>query len=136
MPTITARMLRTTGFRTPPGMDGAAACRASRLLQPARDDDLLVGVELDAVASMRLEIAVERPLGTAEREVRHRRGHADVDAEHAGLDAIAVLACPLAARGEDAGRVAQLVLAHDRHRLVEVLRAHDAQHRAEDLLAP
>src|SRR5438477_9688562 len=30
-----------------------------------------------------LQIAIEAALGAAEREERHRRGHADVDAQHA-----------------------------------------------------
>src|SRR5689334_11260319 len=57
------------------------------MLEPPADHDLLVGVDLDRVATVGLEVAEEALLGPAEREERHRRGDADVDAEHAGLDA-------------------------------------------------
>src|SRR6185503_19148600 len=97
--------------------------------EPAADDHLLVRVELDAVAAVRLEVAVEAALGAAEREVRHRCRNADVHPEHARLDAITILARPLAARREDARRVAELVLANDLDRFVEVLRLHHAEHR-------
>src|SRR5262245_9491516 len=50
--------------------------------EPSRYRHLLVGIELDAVAAVRLEIAEKAVLGAAERKIRHRRGDADVDADH------------------------------------------------------
>src|SRR4029453_18570611 len=129
------RRIRGGGARRRHDARGPLRRDAARRLEPPRDDDLLVGVELDRLPAVGLEVAEEGSLGAAEREERHRRRDPDVDAEHAGLDPLAVLARPLAAAGEDAARVAEIVTAHDLDRLVEVLRPHQTQHRAEDLLA-
>src|SRR5438552_1495361 len=104
-----------------------------RRSEPPRDGHLLVGVELDRVLPMRLEIAEEAALRPAEREEGHGRGDADVHAEHARLDVPAILARRLAAAREDAGGVTELVPLHDRDRLLERVGLHDAQHGAEDL---
>src|SRR5439155_12393860 len=52
--------------------DGSSRHLAASL-PPAGDDHLLVGVELDRIAAVRLEVAEEALLGAAEREERHRR---------------------------------------------------------------
>src|SRR5262249_8207535 len=52
------------------------------LLEPSRDGDFLVRVELEGVAAVRLQIAEEAVLRAAEGKIRHRRGDADVDAHH------------------------------------------------------
>src|SRR5687768_7323916 len=101
---------------------------------PAADDDLLLGVEVDGIAAVRLRVAEERLLRAAEGEERHGRGDADVDTEHGRVDAVAVLARRLAAGGEDARGVRLGVRVDDLDRLVERLRPHQAQHGAEDLL--
>src|SRR5262249_33025523 len=117
------RPARRRGRRRERGRSGGrAGVRAARggpftISEPARDRDLLVGIELDRVATMSLEVAVEAALGAAEREERHWRGHADVHTQHAGLDPVAVLAGVLAAGSEDARRIAQLVAFHDLHGL-------------------
>src|SRR5262249_10235356 len=98
-PAAPARGARRPAPAPPPptGPRPAAAPRPRLppVSEPPRNRDLLIGVELDAVAAVRLQVAEEAALGAAEREERHRRGHPDVDPQHARLDAIAVLARPL-----------------------------------------
>src|SRR4051794_21858969 len=62
--------------------------------EPAIRDHFLPRVESNGVSTLRVEISVNRFLPAAERKEPHRRRHADIDAEHPGLDALA----------EDAGR--------------------------------
>src|SRR5262245_33476525 len=92
--------------------------------EPPGDGDLLVGVELDRVLPVRLEVAEEAALGSAEREEGHRRRDADVHPQHAGLDLPTIVTRRLAAAREDAAGVAQIVTLHDRDRLVEGLGLH------------
>src|ERR1022692_1926105 len=68
------------------------------LFSPALYYDFLVGVELDGVAALAVEIAEEAVLPSAEREVGHGRGDSDVDADVAGRSFVAE-----AARGRPAG---------------------------------
>src|SRR5271165_4933889 len=49
--------------------------------EPAFRDHFLSRVESNGV-SMRIEITLKRTLPAAERKERHRRRHADIDAEH------------------------------------------------------
>src|ERR1700722_3569941 len=67
--------------------------------RPALDDDLLFGIEIDGIAALRVQIAEEAVLPAGEREIRHRRGDADVDPDVAGTNLVAELA-----RGGAAGR--------------------------------
>src|SRR2546421_11598846 len=53
---------------------------AGMFLCPALDDNFLVGVELDRVATLPVHVAEEAVFPATIREVRHRRGNADVDA--------------------------------------------------------
>src|SRR6185295_8266645 len=53
-----------------------------RLLEPARNRHFLVRVELNPVPAVRREVAEKAVLRAAERKVGHRRGHADVHADH------------------------------------------------------
>ena len=97
---------------------------------------MVLRVEADAVRARRVQVAEERLLPAAEREEGHRRGDADVDAEHAGLRS----ALERARRGprarEDRGRVAVARGVEVPDRLVERVGAHDGQHRTEQLGAP
>src|SRR5207244_13024774 len=72
-----------------------------RRQEPPRGDDLLARVEPHAVRAGRVEVAQERALPPDEREERHRRGDADVDADHPGLDAAPELTPVRARRRED-----------------------------------
>src|SRR5262245_34800128 len=56
-------------------MDGAS--------EPAGDHGLPARVEVDRGRAVRLQVAEERGLASAERKEGHRRGDADVDADHA-----------------------------------------------------
>ena len=51
-------------------------------LEPARDCDFAVGVELERIAAVHFQIAEEAVAGPAERKVRHRRRDPDIDADH------------------------------------------------------
>src|SRR6266516_2255801 len=68
---------------------------------PPRDDHFLIGVKLDRVLPVSLEIPDERTLGACKREERHGRGDTDVAADHADADPVAKLARRFAARRED-----------------------------------
>src|SRR5687767_10321455 len=65
---------------------------------PAGDHHFPVRVEVERLASVRLQVAEEAALGAAESEHRHRRGDADVHAGHSGVDLVLELARGLAAR--------------------------------------
>src|SRR5437879_12079270 len=67
---------------------------------PALDYYLFVGVELDGVAALAVEIAEEAIFPSAEGEVGHGRGYADVDADVAGGSFVAEAACGRTAGGE------------------------------------
>ena len=69
------------------------------LFGPAFDYDFLVGVELDGVAALAVEIAEEAVLPSAEGEVGHGRGDSDVDADISRRSFVAE-----AARGRSARR--------------------------------
>src|SRR6186997_2361842 len=60
---------------------------------PSLDDDFLLRVKVDGVSTLRMEVAEEAVLPAREREVRHRRRHADVDADVADSRLVAELAC-------------------------------------------
>src|SRR5438046_7450843 len=79
---------------------------AAPLLGPALDDDFGFGVELDGVAALGVEVAEEAVLPAAEREERHGRGDADVDADVAGARLVPELPRGGAAAREEAGHVA------------------------------
>ena len=67
---------------------GIAPTTLSRGLQPALDQNFLVGEELDAVQPLTVQVAEEQLFLPAEGERRRRRRHADVDADIAGADAV------------------------------------------------
>src|SRR4029079_5320534 len=112
----------------------AARTRRTTASQPARDRDLLVGVELEGVAAVDLEVAEEAVARAAEGEVGHRRGDADVDPDHRGGRMARELARGLAARGEDRRRVGVRMRMKQGDRIVERLDRVDRRHRSEDLL--
>src|SRR5262245_37977349 len=66
--------------------------------EPPGDRHLLVRVELDPVAPVRLQVAEETVLRAAEREIRHRRRDADIDADHRRRGVLRKLTGGLAAR--------------------------------------
>src|SRR6202043_900312 len=48
------------------------------LVSPAFDDDLLISVELDGVASLRVHVTEETAFPSREGKVRHGRSYADI----------------------------------------------------------
>src|SRR5437899_2773175 len=99
---------------------------------PALDNNLLVGIKLDRVASLAMEIAKETVLPSAERKVRHRRGHADIDPDLACRRLIAKAARRRSARCEQRRLIAVSAALEEGERFVHVIRVHQAQHRPED----
>ncbi len=81
-----------------------------------------------------MEVAEERRVPAAEREEGHGGGDADVDADHAGLDAVAEFTGGFAAAGEYGGAVAVGRRVGEFDGSVEVFHADDIEHRAEHLL--
>src|SRR5271163_228978 len=65
---------------------------------PAFYHYFFLGVELDGVAALSVEDAEEAVFPSAEREIGHGRGHADVDSDIAGRRFV-----PEASRGSTAG---------------------------------
>src|ERR1700720_4041652 len=107
----------------------------SRPLLPALHHHPGLGVEAHRVLAGRVQVAEEGALPTGEGEEGHRRGDADVDADHARLDPRAEVPGVAAAAGEDAGRVAVLRAVDDLDRRLDGGHADHRQHRPEDLLA-
>src|SRR3982751_5695404 len=70
------------------------------LLGPALNHNFLVGVKLDGVPALTMEIAEKTVLPPAEREVGHGRGNSDVDADVAGGRLVAEPARGCSARCE------------------------------------
>src|SRR5438270_6976815 len=62
--------------------------RVARAFEPAGHGRLLLRVELDRLAALDVEVAEEGLVPPGEREPRHRRVDADVDAEHAGVEVL------------------------------------------------
>src|SRR5581483_4430755 len=82
---------RSTTWRE--GGPGAPPARTSEfsavLLAPAFDHDLLVGIELDGIAALPVQVAKEAVLPAAEGEIGHGRRHANVNADIPGRRFIA-----------------------------------------------
>src|SRR5581483_10094997 len=68
---------------------------------------LLLGVELDALFALDVHVAVEAVVPAREGERSHRSRHADVDANHAGVEVALELTCGPSAAGEDNSTVAE-----------------------------
>src|SRR4051812_42035934 len=73
--------------------------------EPAGGNDFLLGVKLDAFFPLNVEIAVERFVPTGERKHRHRRRHANVDPNHAGLYSTFEFARRFSGVGENGGAI-------------------------------
>src|ERR1700688_2967226 len=99
---------------------------------PAFDYDFFVGIELDGVAALAVEVAEEAVLPSAEGEVGHGRGDSDVDADVAAGGFVAE-----AARGRSAGREERRLIAvgaalKEGERVVHVIGVDKAEDWAED----
>ena len=75
-------------------------------VEPAGGDDLVAGVEAEALGAVRVGVAEQRGLPAAEGVVADRDRDRDVDPDHADLDLVLVPAGRAAVVGEDRGAVA------------------------------
>src|SRR3954470_12861923 len=89
-------------------------------LGPASQGNFLTGIELDAFAALDVQVAEERAVPAGEWEPGHRSGHADVDADHAGVEVLLELSGGVTAASEDRGAIAELAFASDGHRFVQI----------------
>src|SRR5258708_277324 len=103
------------------------------LFGPAFDYYFLVGVELDGIAALAVEIAEEAVLPSAEGEVGHGRGDSDVDADVARGSFVAEAARGRSARSEQRRLIAVGAALEEGERVVHVVGVHDAEDGAEDL---
>src|SRR6202011_1130967 len=105
---------------------------AAVLFGPAFHDNFLVGIELDGVAALPVEIAEEAVLPSTEREVSHRRGDSNVDADISRGCFIAEAARGRTARREQRGLIAVGTALQKGERFVHVAGVDEAEHRTED----
>ncbi len=82
-----------------------------------------------------MEVAEEGLIPAVEREPGHGGGYADVDANHAALDAVLKLARGLARARENGGAISIRRAVGQFNGGVEVGHAHHVEHGAEDFLA-
>src|SRR3954451_20079612 len=129
-PTLIAASHRRREVHVP-----AVVGRVLRLLRPAAGDDLAACVELDPLRPVDVLVAEQRRLPAAERVEGHRDRDRDVDADHPDLDLALEVPRGLPGGGEDRRPVGVRVGVDEVDRLAQRLHPHDAQHRAEDLVA-
>src|SRR5450432_550364 len=102
------------------------------LFGPTFDDYFLVGVKLDRVTALAVEIAEETVLPSAEGEVGHGRGDSDVDADVAGGRFVAEAACGRSARRKQRRLVAVGAAFEERKSFVHAVGVNKAEDGAED----
>src|SRR5260370_23664439 len=103
------------------------------LFGPAFDYYFLVGVELDGIAALAVEIAEEAVLPSAEGEVGHGCGDPDVDADVSRGRFVAEAARGRSARGEERCVISIGAAFEEGERIVHVVGVNQAQDGAEDL---
>src|SRR5690242_10711732 len=101
--------------------------------RPALNYDLRFGVELHGVSSLSMEYAEEALLPTADREISHGRGHADVDADVSRRRFVAKLARRGATGGKQRSLIAERTLADELDGVVNRIGVNQTQHRPENL---
>src|SRR5215469_8326279 len=102
------------------------------LASPALDYHLLFGIELYRVATLAVLDSEETVLPSAERKIRHGRGHADVDSDISRRSLVAKTPRRRATRGEQRGLVSVSTAFQKRNSLVKVAGVNQAQHRPKD----
>src|SRR6266550_354007 len=75
--------------------------------EPAAGRHLQLREELNAFLALHVQVAEERIVPAVERKPRHRSRHADVDADHAALDAMLEFARRLAVARKNGSAVAE-----------------------------
>src|ERR1700722_9430711 len=102
------------------------------LFGPAFDDYFLVGIELDGVTALTVEIAEEAVLPSAEGEIGHGCGDSDVDPNITGGSFVAETPRSRATRGEQRRLVAVGAALEEREGFVHVIGMDETQYRTED----
>src|SRR5580698_7106755 len=102
------------------------------LFRPAFDYYFLVGVELDGVAALAVEVAEEAVLPSAKRKISHRRGDADVDTDISCWRFVAEATRGRAARCEQRRLVAVGAAFEEGEGFVHVIGVDQTQHRPKD----
>src|ERR1700721_3121126 len=102
------------------------------LFSPAFDDNFLVGVELNRVAPLSVQIAEETVLPSAEREVSHGRGDPNIDANVSRRRFVAEAARGGSAGSNTRGLVSISAAFEESQRFVHAVGVHKAEHGAED----
>src|SRR6185437_4580472 len=77
---------------------------------PARRDRLGLGVEVDRVGAVLVEVAEAGTLPAAERVIGERHGNGEIDADHADLHAVDEIARGVAVAREDGHAVAVFMI--------------------------
>src|SRR5690349_18178060 len=101
-------------------------------LYPAFDDDFALGVELNRIHTLAVQIAEERLFLSAEGEGCRWRGDTDIDTDVTGVDAIFEITGMTTAVGENAGGVTVFAGIDDVYGLVKIGSFHDRQNRAKN----
>src|ERR1700722_13893176 len=98
---------------------------AAVFFRPALDDNLLIRIELNRVAALAVEIAKKAVLPSTEREVRHRRGNTNVDADIARRRFVAEAARRRSTRGKQRRLVTIGAAFEEREGIVHIFRVNE-----------
>src|SRR5207248_390960 len=100
--------------------------------EPARSGHFLLSKKLDAFFALHVEVAEKGFVPAVEREPRHRGRHADVDSDHAALNAMLELARGFAGACENRSAVAVRRAVGGFDSGIQILEAHHVEHGPED----
>src|ERR1700719_1802352 len=103
---------------------------AAVLFGPAFNYYFFVGVELDGIAALAVEIAEEAVLPSAKGEVGHGRGDSDVDADVASGRFVTEAARGRSARGEQRSLIAVGAALEEGQSVVHAVGVNEAEDRA------
>src|SRR6267142_859709 len=102
------------------------------LARPALDDDFGFGEKFDGVAALAVEDSEETLFPSAEWEIGHRGGDADIDADIARGSLVTEFAGGGTAGGEKRGLVAVRAAAQKIHGFINRIGVNETEYRAED----
>src|SRR5450755_746455 len=89
------------------------------LPRPALNHDFRFGVELHGVAALTVQNSEEAVFPSAEWEIRHGRGHADIDADISRRSFVAEFSRRRTAGGEERSLVTVRAAVHKIHRFID-----------------
>src|SRR5262249_15700403 len=121
---------RYSSMRFPPRLAPATGRRR----RPAGHDHPLLSIEQHPFLALNVQIAEERRVPAGKREPRHRRGHTDVDADHAGIETMLDVAGRAAGLRKDHRSIAKFAALAKSQGFVERMDARHRQNRAEDFV--